>query len=43
MKANFGILPPLAMEPRMSKSKRAFHYVNRAQRDLEAYRASEGL
>jgi len=43
MKANFGILPPLAMDPRMSKSERSIRFANRAQGKLVDYLAAEGI
>ena len=43
MKANFGILPPLAMDPRMSKSERSLRFADRAQGNLDDYLAAEGI
>jgi methylenetetrahydrofolate--tRNA-(uracil-5-)-methyltransferase len=36
-KANFGLLPPLNMSPRMGRRDRAKHYASRAQQDLQEY------
>lgn len=41
MKANFGIMPPLAVPPR-HKSERKRAFAERAARDLESFLASEG-
>jgi len=41
MKANFGIMPPLATSPRR-KSERKRAFAERAARDLESFLASEG-
>jgi len=37
MKANFGILPALTMDPRMSKSERSLRYAGRAQGNLDDF------
>jgi methylenetetrahydrofolate--tRNA-(uracil-5-)-methyltransferase len=36
-KANFGLLPPLNMSPRMGRRDRAKHHAARAQKDLQEY------
>ena len=40
MKANFGLLPPLSLTLRMDKRTRARLFVERAQKDMEAFLVS---
>jgi methylenetetrahydrofolate--tRNA-(uracil-5-)-methyltransferase len=43
MKVNFGILPPLTTNPRLSKSERSHRFADRALRTLDSFMYAENL